>query len=332
MANSTFYVKNGLVVDTAESTFNSNVMMQSNLTVNSAVLVVNGDLIVGNDSLGGTSNLTVTGELNVQGNVVYANSQIAGDLVPTIDGLDLGNTSNRFDSFLGNTTVYGLLHPSGNTVELGNSTNRWVLSANGVDSSGDVDITGYVNATSHIVGGGTLTITGNVTINTSSMVLDAVNNQLAINTASLGTDVLTAVGTANITGNTVVGGDLDVTANATANIVHHGNAAYTYATTVSVPNTDATSIDTFTNSEFKAVKYHIYAEGTGTNTSFRHSIEISALNAGADILQTQYGEVFNTSLGSWTISKNTNATDVNLVFTGNNDSSFDVTFTRTVTF
>lgn len=276
MANTRFKTENSLLVTgESDSEFQTPTLFSANVNVNSAVMIVNGALIVGNTSVGGTSDLTVTGNLLVSGNLVYSNTSVSGGLTPLTDGDDLGNPSYKFDAFFANVNVYGYLNPSGNTIPLGNSTARWVISANSLNLTGDI------------------TSTGNVTINTDAFKVSASGKQVAINAASY-SGALNIVGAANIDG------DLTSTANVAAALVKAGSS-YTVTNTGTINAGTAIVVDEFANSAMKAVKYLAYAENNTTTN--RYMVEITGLNVGSTLLITQYGEVNNAVLGTFTMAK-----------------------------
>lgn len=276
MANTRFKTENGiLVTGEIDSEFQTQTLFSANVTVNSAVLIVNGALIVGNSAGGGVSDLSVTGDLLVSGNLVYTNTSVEGGLTPAVDGDDLGNPSFRFDGFFANVNVYGYLNPSSNTIPLGNSTARWVVSANTLDLSGEV------------------TGSGNVTINTDAFKVNASGKQVAINTASYS-------GALNVTGAVNVNGDIVSTANVAGALIKAGSS-YIVTNTGTINSSSATVVDEFANSAMKAVKYLAYAENNTTTN--RYMVEITGLNVGSSLLITQYGEVNNAVLGTFTMAK-----------------------------
>lgn len=299
MANTRFKTENSLLVTGDTNTQIDTIsLFNANVSVNSSILVVNGELYVGNTSGGATSNLYVTGNLLVSGNLVYTNTNVTGDLRADIDGLDLGNTSNRFDMFIREGYVYSLLNPSSNTVTLGNSTQRWVMSGNTLDLSGS------------------LNMIGNLTINTSSFKVSSNTNQVAINTAAFSKAL-------NVNGGADITGDITGTANVSGLLFKTGNMIIVTNTATISGNTTIV-VDEFANSGVKAVKYIAHAENN--TTAGRYLVEVMGLNVNTTILVSQYGEVNNVPLGTFNLIK----TGANLALTYT-DLLANATNTSTVT-
>jgi fibronectin-binding autotransporter adhesin len=110
----------------------------------------------------------------------------------TLDGQttigDGSGTENLFVySPVGNSTV-GFI-PNGNTVLLGNTSNRWVLNANtgnfsGTISSGNVTVTGFINASSSANVSGTIRVGGAATLSNTLSVTGAMTTSGGINPTS----------------------------------------------------------------------------------------------------------------------------------------------------
>lgn len=299
MANTRFKTENSLLVTGDTNTQIDTIsLFNANVSVNSSVLVVNGEVIVGNTAAGFSSNLTVTGNMLVAGNLVFTNTNVSGDLRADVDGIDLGNTSSRFDIFIREGYVYSLLNPSSNTITLGNTTQRWVMSGNTLDLSSS------------------LNMSGNLTINTSSFKVSTNTNQVAINTA-------TYSGALNVNGGANVTGDVTVTANISAVLFKTGNMQMVTNTATINVNT-AVTVDQFANSGVKVVKYIAHAQNDVTGG--KYLVEVMGLNVNTTILVSQYGEVNNVTLGTFNLIK----TGANLALTYT-DALANSTNTSTVT-
>ena len=306
MANNRFKTENSLLV-TGESTsqFDTQALFNANVSVNSAVLIVNGEIIVGNTSGGATSNLTVTGNLLVAGNLVYTNTNVTGDLRSDVDGLNLGNTVNRFSIFIKDGIVYNTLNPSSNTVgtTLGNTTARWVMTGNTISLSGALDAV------------------GNVTINTDAFKVSASGKQVAVNTS-------TYSGALNVVGGANVSGDMTATANVSGNLLKAGNT-YVVTNTATINVGTSVLVDEFANSTMKVVKYLAYAENN--TTSNRYFVELVGVNSNTALLVSQYGEINNVPLGVFNLAKsgaNIQLSYIDAVASGGNTST--VTVIRTM--
>jgi hypothetical protein len=305
MANTRFKTENSLYVTGETNTQIDTIsLFNANVSVNSAVLIVNGELYVGNTAGGATSNLYVTGNLITAGNLVFSNTSIAGDLRADTDGLDMGNTTNRFDMFIREGTVYSLFNPSSNSVgtALGNTSKRWVITGNTLDLSSS------------------LSLSGNIAVNTDAFKVSASSNQVAINTA-------TYSGALNVNGGANVTGDVTVSANISAPLFKTGNM-YTVTNTATINANTAITVDQFANSGVKAVKYIAYAENNATTG--RYLVELMGVNAGTVIFVSQYGEV-NNVVGTFNLLKS--GSNLALTYTdllANSTNTSTVTVLRTV--
>jgi collagen type I/II/III/V/XI/XXIV/XXVII alpha len=119
-ANSRFKVDNGLVAS-GNAIFYDRVDMQANAFFNNDLFVVSG-------------NLTVNGTL-IFANVVIGN----GGVIPISDQQPLGNTTNRFNAFLYDTTSFGTLRPNANGGALGTTTERFQVFANNITVTNTVN-------------------------------------------------------------------------------------------------------------------------------------------------------------------------------------------------
>lgn len=271
MANTRFKVDNGLTVTGANALFKESISVDANCYVYGDLLYVSGNFYVG-------------------GNLTYTNTSVAGDLVPQSTGIDLGNTTNRFDGFFYDVSISNSLNPASSSVPAGNTTNRWFLYTANVDTQG------------------TLTVTGNVAINTNALVVDAANKRVGIGRTPVNT--LDVNGAATVNGALTVNGAINSTGviNATGTAVRFGNAAI-YSNTASVGNTVAI-IDSYPAATSRAGKLFIYVDAGNTTV---HSIEMMLLHEGTNVLVTKYAEVFNSSLGTFDAS--ITGANVNVTFT-----------------
>ena len=119
-ANSRFKVDNGLAAS-GNAIFYDRVDVQANAFFNNELFVVSG-------------NLTVSGSL------VYANVIIGqGGIFLIADQQPLGNTTNRFNAFLYDTTSFGTLRPNANGGALGTTTERFQVFANNITVTNTVN-------------------------------------------------------------------------------------------------------------------------------------------------------------------------------------------------
>lgn len=257
MADTRFKVENGLTVSGANTILRDTLEVNANAYVRGDLLFIGGDLFIG-------------------GNIQYTNTSIAGDLVPTVNSIALGNTSRRFEGFFVNISVSGQLTPTANGGSLGTTTNRWFAYTTNIDASGQ------------------LTLAGNVAVNTNALVVDAANKRVGVGMTPSNT--LDVQGAARVNGAITVNGAINTTGtiNADGTSVRFGNGAI-YSNTVSA-TTGTTTIDAFPASLSRAAKMFIYVDAGNTVV---HSIEMMLLHEGTNVLVTKYAELFNSSLGTF---------------------------------
>lgn len=163
MANTNFKVDNGLLVS-------GEALFQANTTVNANARVAN--------------NLVVNGDLSVNGSVAFSNIAVSGQMLPTANGVLLGNTTRTFDISAGNLNL-------SNSVVTANGLTINIRSGSGIVAN-DVGIS--VNASS--VSNGILNIAQGGTNASSRSV--AVNNLLPTQNAAVASFFLRTDGT-NVT-------------------------------------------------------------------------------------------------------------------------------------
>src|ERR1019366_2839703 len=104
----------------------------------------------------------ISGNLHIGGNLVYSNTTTSG-LFANPDQSPLGNTISRFNGFFYDVIIYNTLLPSANGIALGNTTKRWTLWANQATFSGDLS----VGSTGLYVNTSTKQVSINATVTTS---------------------------------------------------------------------------------------------------------------------------------------------------------------------
>lgn len=282
MANTRFKVETGLLVTGANSIFQQEVQVNANLTVNSDLLYVGGNLYVQGDQI-------------ISGTTLYDT-----DIIPlATTGRLLGNSSNRFDVFARNISVSGNLQPNTSGLLLGNTTARWDTYSTNINASGSLTVAGSGSIGTTLAAGNT-TVTGFINVST---------------TANVGT-TLTVGGNTSIGGNLSVSGIITMTgnvvmgANATAKALILDNAAI-FSNTATVANTTQNIIDSFPKADADFAKYIISIKpSTGVQ---RHLTEMLLIHDGTNVLITEYGKLFNSSLGS--VDASINNANVEVYFT-----------------
>lgn len=287
MANTNFKVENGMVVTGANSTFVTPTVFKSNTTIDANLLLVNGDF-------------TVTGNLTISGSTLQD-----VDIIP-LGERNIGNNTNRFDGYFNDLNINGTLYPSANGIPLGNTSRRWDTYSSNISATGTIAVTnaasfgntsvgGFANVVGTLASGNT-TITGFVNVST----------------------------TANVGGNLTVGGTSALTGNVTSsgNVVAKGlilDDAAIFANTKTVTTTSATIIDSYPKTYGSFSKALITVNAGNT---VLHAVEILLLHDGTNVLHTQYGEVYNTKLG--TFDANINGANVEISFTATTANTYTV--------
>jgi hypothetical protein len=164
-----------------------------NLTIDSAggtttiddELIVSGDLqVTGNDikNSAGTVSLTFDALQNVT---------VQGDL--TISGNELYSSSGRVAYLVGTELeLTGSLRIDGNTIKASDNNTNITMTSNTLTTfAGDIKVTGNdiqssTGATAITLSGADVTIPGNLTVDTSTLFVDATNNIVGIGTATPG--------------------------------------------------------------------------------------------------------------------------------------------------
>jgi len=283
--NTRFKTENGLYVTGGNAEFTQVVTVGGNCTVS-------GDL------------LFVGGNLTVQGTQIFVGGQIySSNITASVAGLGIGNSTYSFDVYAANLFVNTAVYPLNNTISFGNTTRRFVTYANSLDVSTTAIISGNVtiSGTSH-------TIAGNSTFDSGVLFIDSVNNRVGINN----TAPLVAL---------QVNGNANVSANLVTSVVVVNNAIIS-SNSKSITSTTLTIVDDFAKTLSSCVKYNIFVKDS---TTIVHAIELMAVHDGTNVLLSQYGEIFNTSLGTFDVGIN-NA-NVELYFTASGAPSIGSPYT-----
>lgn len=130
MANTYFKVDNGILA-------NGDSLFQANVTVNASANVV--------------QNLTVGGDLTVNGNIAFSNVSVSGQMLPTANGVLLGNTVRRFTLSADNINF-------SNSVVVANGTSINIRAGDGIianSTSISVNASSISNGVLNIGQGGT---------------------------------------------------------------------------------------------------------------------------------------------------------------------------------
>lgn len=306
MSDQRFKVEDGLVVQGGNNVFEEKVTINANLNVEGSLLFVGQDLFV-------------------TGNLVYTNTQVAGDLTPYDDRARLGNTTNRFDMFAFAVQVDGSIVAGANGVPIGNTTRRFDVFARDISATG------------------TVAVLGNTAFNTDALVIDTTNKAAAINaTAPYSGTKLTVVGNTTVNGsiNVVGGGGLFVNGNITANggvsvngAITTTNSSVTFGkatlstTRTQVTTTAATIIDQFPTSSGKFAKLQITVDNSTSSPSVVHTIDmLIAHDRAGNVLATKYAELFNTKMGVFDAS--VSGANVIVTFAATSANTYNVTTLR----
>lgn len=208
---------------------------------------------------------------NVKANVDYATSSGSATTATTAGTVttnaqpnitSVGTLSSLTVS--GSATV-GSITSSGN-ITSGNITTGNVISGN-ITSSGNVTITGTLTAgnikyTSNVFVGD---LKGSVYADDSTVMVDAVDNNISSDTASFNS--------ATVTGNLEVGGSSTITGNLTANVVTVGNVFLNNGVEISRPNWVLVTANASTTDLSVTTSYNFLA---ANNTGYTHTINMPA--------------------------------------------------------
>lgn len=267
-----FQVEKGLHVKGANSVFEQRVYINDILTVNSDAVFV-------------TGNLTVTGNLN------YSNTSVAGDMVPTTNGLNLGNTMNRFTVYATDVNVSGQVVPSVTNGNLGSLSLRWFV------YSSNTDVQNVLTA-------------NNLMVASNLIFANSTTRKVGVNAIPSGTATLQVGGDVAVTGNVTATSFSAPTISASGNVVAmNGAQLVTNSATIALTST-AQVVDSFPKAISKFAKYYVRVANT---TNGIHGADILLVHEGTNVIMT-VEEVFASELGVF--DANINGANVELTYTG----------------
>lgn len=303
MAGTRFKAEYGVLATdpTSNSLFEHQVRVNANLTVQADLLYVGGNLYIAGDQV-------------LIGQTVYESN-----LVPTAAGLSIGNNTNRFDSaYFNNVYIATNATPSSNGVYLGYNSARWEAFTRNINASGNLDVSGVTTVTSNLYAGntavtGVFSVTGASTLKVVGSGNTTVTGFVNVSSSANVGGNLNIVGTSAFTGNVVVA------ANVTSKGLIMDNAAF-YTNTATVTTTTATRVDSFPRASglFAKALITVY-NATGPSV---HMIETLIAHENTNAFITRYGEVYNTSLGSFDAI--INGANVDIMFTAASAGTYTV--------
>lgn len=283
MSDARFKAENGILVRGTSGSANSYIEHNLGLGAN---LTVSGNLI------------SVAGDLVISGNIVYTATQIQStDFLPSSpSGINLGNSSYRFDGYFRNINVSNTLVPAtASGVTLGQPGARWDTYSTNVNANGALSVAGVAALTN------TLAVTGNSTFSNSVTIVGRI----------------TTSNTANIAGTLTVGGAVNVASNVTSKGIILDNATI-FSNTKTVTDTSKTTIDSFANSSSNFSKVLIAVK----DATYYHAVEMLIIHTGSNVFYTQYGEIFNARIG--TFDAEYNGSNVDIYFTALSSGTYTV--------
>ena len=287
MSDSRFKVEEGLIV-VGNSALNNTefyhtVKMYANLTVNADMVLV-------------------TGNLTIVGNLLYSNTSIAGDFAPVNDKASLGNTTNRFNASLFDVTIYDALVPVSNGAVIGNANSRFSVSAT------TIDVSSFLN------------LSGNLTVNSTALIIDSTNKRFSVNSAINPTKAVTISGDSLFTGNSAFTGEVN------ANTLKLPNSNIS-TNTANINTSGQRAIDIFPKAQYSSAKYLVQIKDT---TNIIQISEILIAHDGTNVFITKYGDLYNSVLGIFDVS--INGANVSLLFTpasANTTNPYSLSLQRT---
>jgi len=207
-ANSRFKVDNGLVAS-GNAIFYDRVDVQANAFFNNDLFVVSGNLVV-------------------NGSLVYANVTIGqGGIFLIADQQPLGNTTNRFNAFLYDTTSFGTLRPNANGGALGTTTERFQVFANNITVTNTVNFPSGAGVNSSLYTG---------TASNANTVYNISTNGIVIRTGT-GTGTTRTITSSNgisITNGDGVSGNPSIAFVANAGLVANAGGVWVNASAITV--------------------------------------------------------------------------------------------------
>jgi hypothetical protein len=207
-ANNRFKVDNGLVAS-GNAIFYDRVDVQANAFFNNDLFVVSGNLVV-------------------NGSLVYANVVIGqGGVFLIADQQPLGNTTNRFNAFLYDTTSFGTLRPNANGGALGTTTERFQVFANNITVTNTVNFPGGAAVNSSLYTG---------TASNANTVYNISTNGIVVRTGA-GTGEARTIVSSNgisITNGTGVSGNPSVAFVANAGVTANAGGGWVDASAITV--------------------------------------------------------------------------------------------------
>jgi hypothetical protein len=270
--DSIFKVDKGIYVKGANSVFETRVLINDVLTVNADAVII-------------------TGNLAVSGNLTYSNTTVSGDMAPSINGLALGNTTNRFLVYSTDVDVSGSVFPTVTNGALGTTLKRWLV------YSSNTDVQNVLSANNLLVSG-------------TVLVANSSTKRVGINTAPTGTAALQIGGDISATGAVTVDSLTANTISLAGNVLALAGAQFAgNNATVAVTGTPQ-KIDSFAKATCKLAKYNVRVANTTTGI---HGAEILLVHEGTNVIMT-VSEVFASELG--TFDAIINGANVELSYTG----------------
>lgn len=262
-----------------------------------------------------SGNVVISGSLTVSGNqTIVGTTLYSTDLIPTSNGIGLGNTSARWALWATTGTF-----TSGFTVGTGNTNfNSGVLFVDGTNSRVGVSNNNPTNK--FVVSGGNVQITtvgGGIVfpdstfLNTASFVSGSDTQVQFNNSGSLG-----ASGgfTFNRTTNNVTVSNTINVARVTSNTLNLNSTSHSVTANYAFSSTSEAAVDSFAVSTFRSADYTIQLSDTATN-SFAIA-KILVVHNGTEPYSTQFGSISSNNLNNMCVFRATiSGGNVNLLGT-----------------
>ena len=287
--------------NTTVNTFaNSTIIRVGNSTVftniSSISITTNGVFSAGgNASIGGdftvAGNASITGSLLVSGNqTIIGTTLYDADLVPSTNGINLGNTTNRWQLFANSGTfTTGISVATGNT-----NFNSGILFVDATNSRVGVSNTNPGSKLS--ISGGNVAITtvgSGIVFPDSSFLSTAVvvagsDTQVQFNDAGV---LGAAAGFVynKSTNNATVANNFIATRGLISNTVTLNSVSHSVTSSFSFSSTAEATVDTFSVSTYRSADYSIQMTDTTTNS---YSIaRILVVHNGSEPYSTQFGSI-----------------------------------------
>jgi hypothetical protein len=264
--------------------------------------------VYANTSTGGLrgGNTLYSNVLYVVSNTVFTPNGVGNT---TTFSLSSNSTASNLNITVGTTRAVGNIFVSGNSSIVAVS-----VTGNSTVTAAAINATSVTVTSNVTVNGAVHTITGNVNVDAGTLFVDGANNRVGINNTTPDAS-LTITGTANISGNTVIGGAVHSIA---GNVAFDTNTLFVDATNNRVGIVNTTPDASLTVTGTANVSGNVTIGGLTSAVNINGStINAIAVNVGANVNLSNTDIRVGNSTVNTVITSNTIDTDGRLIVLGN---------------